>query len=154
MHTNHCKAYCLEVFQAVQNAFQRRGFVWEAIPNSPAQNEPSTIRCQACILLQGRRVGVFDLQYTRRGRGKRLDNGTVVNTYHPVRNSLWLEVSYFESGAKDVVAQKNHNFRLRGLDANGNCLGGRPKVKKWAAHAAKALAVHNVNRQAEYIHDQ
>ncbi len=160
----HHKAYCEEIFGVVHRAFQRRGFEWSIQPNTPADNEGGRVQSKAIILLGDRRVGFFVLGYRRHSRKKRMANGTERNTHHPVHHSLHLEVTGHEPGDDGgiEISGKSSSF-LRGMPgvpgkymthSNGDIRGGRPKVRRWATYAAKALLVHHVNKQAEFIHDQ
>jgi hypothetical protein len=164
MHTNHCKAYALETFLAVQRVFERRGFSWMTVAETPAENEPGRVHCRSVILLDGKRVGFFNLKYSRWTKVKRGANGKKTNMHLPVKNSLWLEVIGFEADGTtqtDVVHRSSSFYRgVPGvpvkplLDVHGNRAMGRPKVRRWATYAAKTLLVHHTNHQAEFIHDQ
>jgi hypothetical protein len=158
------KAYALETFLAVQRVFERRGFSWMTIAETPAENKYGQVDCRSVILLEGKRVGNFHLRYSRVTRSKRLANGSSVNTHHPVKNTLWLEVLGYEADELtqvDVIHRSSSFWRgVPGipakpmLDSTGNPMRGRPKVRRWATYAAKALLVHHVNKQAEYVHEQ
>jgi hypothetical protein len=154
------KAYCQEVTASVRRVFERRGFSF-AEHVITDKTDAATIR--AVVLLEGRQMGLFSLRYKKHVRRRRQEDGSLRTTHHPVRHSLYLEVSWFpESGDNpEDVAHKSSSF-LRGtpgqpglplLNNQGRLCGGRPKIRKWAAYAAKALAVYHATKQAEYVHD-
>ncbi len=156
------KAYCEEVWRAVARPFTRRGY--SCSRGQLTLDNPNQIVLSASISRESRLVGRFRIHYRCVHRRKQTKDGPR-ETHHPLKYHLYLElrgemVAETESEVK-VVANKTSCFE-RGVpgcpaqpmfDDKGHRKRGRPKVRKWAAWAAKRLAVYETEVNVEAVHE-